>query len=100
MTLDAVGRITGWNPAAALAYGFAADDVVGQPFTTLAAEGTADELDALLTRALDGEEVAGVLSTQARKDLAALPVRLTIGLLKGPTGRTLGATVLVQVPAD
>lgn len=99
VTLDAGGRVTGWSPAATRAYGFDADDMIGQPFTVLAAEGTVDELDALVTRALEGEPVAGVLSPQVRKDFSAFPVLLTLGLLKGPTGRTLGATVLVQVLA-
>lgn len=97
LTIDLGARITGWSPAAVAAYGFATEEVLGQPIRMLAAEGAAEELTLLLKRVLDGERLEGVPSTQARKDRSPLPVRLTACPLKGTAGRTLGATVLVQV---
>jgi PAS domain S-box-containing protein len=99
MTTDLEGRVTGWSPAASAAYGFSPEDMVGQPFTQLAGEGRAEELDALLTRALLGEAFEGVPAQLVGQDGRPLPVALTVRPLKGAAGRLLGALVLARTPS-
>jgi PAS domain S-box-containing protein len=101
VTTDLEARITGWSPAASATYGFSPEEMIGQPVTRLAAAGTAELLDALLTRALLGEQLEGVPAQHAGKDGVPMAVALTLRPLKGAAGRPLGAMVLIQVvPTD
>jgi two-component system, cell cycle response regulator len=94
---DLEGRVTGWNPSASTAYGYSAEEMVGQPLTRIAGEGGTEVLDALLTRALLGEALEGVPAQHKHQDGTPLAVTLTVRPLKGAAGRPLGALVLVRV---
>ena len=58
LSKDRDGRITSWNRGAERLYGYTASEIVGQPVSVLVPADRAGEEQAILDRALRGEDVA------------------------------------------
>ncbi len=93
-TLDE--RILSWNRGAERVYGYAAEEVLGQPISILVPPGLEDELAGIMERLRRGERVEHLETLRARKDGGLLPVALTISPIKDPQGRIIGASTIAR----
>ncbi|HEU5485665.1 MAG TPA: ATP-binding protein, partial [Microlunatus sp.] len=78
-------RITTWNPAAALLYGFPATEVIGQSPKVLLPEAGPLAKD-LIARAERGEQLDGYEIDWQRPDGSTLPIAMTVSPIVGADG--------------
>ncbi|MGK3984271.1 PAS domain S-box protein [Sorangium sp. So ce136] len=82
ITMDDLGRIEIYNPAAERLFGYAADEIRGQPASALFPEGYSIDLDALSIRATEGAsrvslgDACEILGR--RKDGATCPIQVAL----------------------
>jgi len=67
IVLDHTGQVVLWNPAAARLFGWAPDEVLGQPHPIVPEE-KRDEYQALFARVLQGETLTGLEIRRRRRD--------------------------------
>ena len=72
------GTITNWNKGAERIYGYAEDEIIGQPVTLLASPERLDEVPQILQRLRQGEHIDHHESLCRRKDGEQFPVDLSI----------------------
>ncbi len=78
---DVSGTVIVWNHAASLLFGYAAKEILGQPFSLLFPEGQLPECQTLI-KLLQQSRVLGQFETTIRcKDEMELPVSLTISAI-------------------
>jgi PAS domain S-box-containing protein len=94
--LDPTGKVQIWNRAAEQIFGWSAQEVIGQPNPIVPPEKQL-EYNALLSRILQGESLAGVEVRRTRKDGNLIDVSLSTSLLKDVQG---GARGIMAVIAD
>jgi PAS domain S-box-containing protein len=93
------GVITSWNPAAARLYGYAPEEIVGQPAQVLYPARRRAEETEFLRQAAAGEQVNRIHVDRRRKDGTAIAVSLTAVPVVGAAGTVIGvATVSSQDP--
>ena len=93
-TLD--GIITSWNEGARRIFGYEAEEVIGQPVTILIPEGHLDEEPAILARLRAGKRIEHYETVRVRKDGRLIDVSLTVSPIKGPDGKTVGASKIAR----
>jgi len=93
-TLD--GTIISWNKGAERIYGYAADEVIGQPISILIPLDRANELPAILARIARGERIDHYLTKRARKDGRVIDVSVTISPVEDETGKIIGASAIAR----
>jgi len=86
---DLEGRITGWNAGAEHLLGYAAHEMVGQPFTCLLPAQHAGDAEAELRRFQQGERLPGRDCLWLGKDGAGVEVSLSLAPLWQTDGVTL-----------
>ncbi|MDQ2655114.1 MAG: PAS domain S-box protein, partial [Chloroflexota bacterium] len=90
------GAITFWNPAAERFYGYAAEEVLGQPLSLLAPPGQEAEVGDLLQRVRRGEAVEAYETVRRAKDGQLLDVSLTIFPVRNARGQIVGAAATTR----
>jgi PAS domain S-box-containing protein len=90
------GEITSWNAGAERLYGYAADEVIGQPIALLMPPERPDELPAILARLRRGERIQHVETIGMRKDGQRLEVSLSISPIRDASGRMIGASTIAR----
>jgi PAS domain S-box-containing protein len=90
------GVITSWNGGAERLYGYAADEVVGQPIALLVPPEWSDELPAILTRLRQGERIQRLETVRRRKDGERLDVALRISPIRDASGQIIGASTIAR----
>jgi PAS domain S-box-containing protein len=85
------GMITGWNPAAELAYGYSAAEVVGRPTAILQPPDRAGEFDDLMARVSRGQQIKEFDTVRVAKDGTDIATALTVI----PAGYERGKVVAV-----
>ena len=93
-TLD--GTIISWNKGAERIYGYAPDEVIGQPISILIPPDRADELPAILSRIARGERIDHYLTKRVRKSGEVIAVSVTISPVQDETGRIVGASAIAR----
>jgi PAS domain S-box-containing protein len=93
-TLD--GMILSWNAGAERIYGYAPEEIVGQPVSVLVPPGHADEVPQILTRLKRGERIDHYETVRVRNDGTQIDVSLTISLIKDAAGNLLGASTIAR----
>lgn len=93
-TLD--GIVTSWNDSARRIFGYAAEEMIGQPITRIIpAELRHQETDILATLAR-GDRVAPFDTVRISKDGRRVDISLTISPLRDETGRIVGASKVAR----
>jgi len=88
------GAVTGWNPVAALLYGYQAAEIVGRAADVLCLpEGRAAEAD-ILHRVLTDGRTERYEAARVCKDGTVITVSLTVAPIVSAAGDTTGATVV------
>jgi PAS domain S-box-containing protein len=90
------GVITSWNGGAERLYGYAADEVIGQPIALLVPPAWDDELPAILTRLRKGERSQRLETVRMRKDGERLDVALRISPIRDAGGQIIGASTIAR----
>jgi diguanylate cyclase (GGDEF)-like protein/PAS domain S-box-containing protein len=98
VALDLDGRVRLWNPAAARAFGWSAQDVIGQDYP-LVPGGKEEEFRQLLQDvARNGKTLTGVELRRQRKDGSPVDIALSAAPLRDDGGSVVGVmAVLVDV---
>jgi PAS domain S-box-containing protein len=93
-TLD--GVITTWNPAAERIYGYAAEEIIGQPITVLCPPGRDAEVTEILRRIGNDERVSYHETVRQRKDGTVFPVSVAISPIHDHRHRLIGASSIAR----
>jgi len=93
-TLD--GTIISWNRGAEQLYGYAADEVIGQPISILVPEDRPDEIPTILDRLRHGERIDHYKTVRVRKDGERLEISVTISPVRDATGTIIGASAIAR----
>ena len=93
-TLD--GIITSWNKGAEKIYGYAENEVIGQPISILVPADRQDEAPQILGRLALGEAIDHYEAVRRRKDGEEIYVSLTISPIRNWEGRIVGASSVAR----
>jgi len=94
MTLE--GVITSWNEAATRIFGYARDEILGKPVTTLIPPDRQHEEPQILAGLARGERVEQFDTVRLRKDGKRMDVSLTSSPVRDAGGRLIGASKIVR----
>jgi PAS domain S-box-containing protein len=90
------GVITSWNPSAESMYGYSAEEIMGQPMTTLCPSDRVGEIQEILETIGRGERVVHFETERRRKDGITFPVSLTVSPIYDEHGKLLGASSIAR----
>jgi PAS domain S-box-containing protein len=88
--------ITSWNKGAERMYGYAAEEMVGQPIARLIPPDIPNDVQSILERIKRGERVEHYETKRQRKDGVTLDVSLTISPVHDAEGRVSGASKIAR----
>jgi len=92
--LDPAGIITDWNPAAEKTYGYRAPEAVGRHIRLVLPPGRVREVDKLIGRLADGQEIRTFETVRRTKAGRDIPISLTVSAIRDPRGElTAVATI-------
>ncbi|MDB6031804.1 MAG: hypothetical protein JWM16_2142 [Verrucomicrobiales bacterium] len=95
---DPEGVVNFWNPAAGRIFGYAPQEILGQPLSVLIPQD--QEWEALLSRVKCGDTLPGLETEGKRKDGRTVSVALNISPVKSTTGETVGMSIAIQDITD
>lgn len=90
------GIITDWNQAAETIFGYSAQEIIGQPITTLLPPGHEQEEDNILKQIGSGKRMKHFETRRRRKDGEIIDVSVTISPVMDPAGRVTGASKIAR----
>ncbi len=93
------GIVTDWRPSAARMFGYAADEMLGQPVIRLSPAERQRERAELQARLEAGERVRAVETVRRRKDGTTLDVAITLVPVLGPDPGRPGASRVTGISA-
>jgi len=97
---DLNGIITSWNRAAAVLFGYTADEVIGKSITILIPPERLSEEDMVLGRIRKGERVEHFDTVRQRKDGTLIPISLTVSPIRDADGTIVGASKIARNIAE
>jgi len=90
------GNILSWNKGAERIYGYVADEVIGRSVTMLCPPAQEDEIQPILMRIRQGEQIDHFDTERIRKDGKAIHVSLTVSPIRDATGQIIGASTIAR----
>ncbi|MDP3908590.1 CheR family methyltransferase [Novosphingobium sp.] len=93
---DLEGTITSWNAGAEKIYGYTADEMIGQPMSTLLDEAQIDEWPKNLARLREGKPVSDIDISRMTKGDRTIFVSLTISPMRDAQGTIIGASAVAR----
>ena len=93
---DLNGSILSWNRAAERLFGYTADEIIGQPITTIFPPDRVEEEATLLDRIRHGETVQHYETARRRKDGQIISVSATISPIRDANGTIVGASKILR----
>jgi PAS domain S-box-containing protein len=93
---DLNGVIVSWNKGAQRLFGYAADEIIGKPVTTLMPPERRDEEPGILARIRQGERIEHYETVRQRKDGTLIDVSLTVSPVRDGSGRIVGASKIAR----
>jgi PAS domain S-box-containing protein len=96
VSLNLMGRITSWNPAATRLYGYRAEEMMGGPVGTLAPAGWPLEISDLIERVKGGEEISSFDTRCVRRDGEHIDVRVTLSSIRDESGKIVGTSLIAR----
>jgi PAS domain S-box-containing protein len=97
-TLD--GFIVSWNKGAERIFGYAADEIIGKPISTLLPPGRLGEEPQIIERLMRGERVEPFETVRRRKDGRHIDVSVTISPIHNSRGDIVGASKVARDISD
>lgn len=96
ISTDLAGIVTSWNNGAAHLYGYAANEIVGLPISTLLPPDRQDEEEHILRLITRGERIEHFETVRLLKDGCAIDVSLTVSPMRNTEGRIIGASKIAR----
>ncbi len=96
ISADLDGIVTSWNAAAVKMFGFAPDEMIGQPILWIVPEELHEQEEASLRNLRDGKGFDHFETERIRKDGSRIKVSLTISPLMDAEGRVEGASRIAR----
>ena len=93
---DLDGRITSWNAGAEKIYGYTADEIIGQPMSTLLDDVQVNEWPDNLVRLRRGELISDIDISRVTKGDRVIYVSLTISPMRDTSGTIIGASAVAR----
>ncbi len=90
------GIITSWNGGAEEIYGYAAEEVIGNPITMLALPARHAEVREFLEKVRRGERVVSHETERVRKDGTLIHVSLTLSPIRDADGNVIGISTIAR----
>jgi PAS domain S-box-containing protein len=97
---DLTGTITSWNRAACRMFGYAAEEMVGQPILRLIPESLHAEEAEILAKIKAGERLHQYETRRIKKNGELIDVSLTISPVRDNTGRIIGSSKIAHDISD
>jgi PAS domain S-box-containing protein len=97
---DLDGVITSWNAAAERIFGYAAEEIIGQPIMVLVPPDHQKEEEAIIERIRRGQRVEPFETVRQRKHGSLIDVSLTISPVKSAQGKIIGASKIARDITD
>jgi PAS domain S-box-containing protein len=93
---DLNGIITSWNKSAERLFGYTAEEIIGQPVTTIIPPELHDDEPRILSKIRAGERIEHFETVRVHKNGQRLIVSLTISPIKDDKGKVVGAAKIVR----
>ncbi len=93
-TLD--GKITSWNPAAEIIYGYTSEEAIGQSISILVPEDSRDDTAEILQKISRSEGMDHYETRRRRKDGEVFLASLSISPIKDTSGKIIGASTIAR----
>jgi PAS domain S-box-containing protein len=90
------GLVTSWNPGAARLFGYEAEEIMGQPITTIIPPELHYEELEVLARLRRGEQLKHFETVRLAKDGRRIDVSLTVSPIRDETGEIVGASKIAR----
>lgn len=90
------GRITSWNPGAARLFGYAPEEIIGQPITTIIPSELQHEEVEVLARLRRGERIDHFETVRLSKEGLRVEVSLTVSPIRNEAGEIVGASKIAR----
>jgi two-component system CheB/CheR fusion protein len=100
ITKDLTGRITSWNASAQRLFGYAPEEIIGKPITTLIPLDRHHEEPRILQQIRRGERIDHYETVRRRKDGTLFNISVTVSPLKDETGKVIGASKIARDITD
>ena len=97
---DLDGMITSWNTGAQKIYGYTADEIIGEPMSTLLADDQIDEWPANLAKLRKGMPITNFDISRTTKDDRAIHLSLMISPIRDEKGVIVGASAVARDIAE
>jgi PAS domain S-box-containing protein len=93
---DLNGVVTSWNGGAARMYGYAAEEMIGQPLAVLIPPDRHEQEEAVLARIRKGETPDPHETLRQRKDGRVIDVSVTVSPVRDEAGNVIGASKIAR----
>lgn len=93
---DLNGTITSWNKSAERLFGYTAEEIIGQPVTTIIPPELHDDEPRILSKVRAGERLEHFETVRMHKNGRRLIVSLTVSPIKDDKGKVVGAAKIVR----
>ena len=93
---DSEARITSWNPAAERLYGYAAEEVLGEPISILVPPDRRGEEIDILNKILGGDHIEHYETVRMRKDGSTVEVSVSVSPVHDTSGEVVEAAVIAR----
>jgi PAS domain S-box-containing protein len=90
------GIVRSWNRGAERLFGYAADEMIGQPIRRIVPPERLGELEGILASIRRGERVEPFETERLRKDGARILVSITVSPIRDASGRVIGASKIAR----
>ncbi|HVY82514.1 MAG TPA: PAS domain S-box protein [Steroidobacteraceae bacterium] len=90
------GSITSWNPGAVRLFGYAPEEIIGKPITTIVPPERLHEESEVLERLRRGERVEHFETVRLRKDGTRVDVSLSVSPVRDEHGEIVGASKIAR----
>jgi PAS domain S-box-containing protein len=87
---DLEGRVTAWNKTAETMFGYAADEIIGQPGIRIVPADRIDEDVSILEQVRQSEKIVHFETKRQCKDGRIIPISLTVSPIRDDLGRVIG----------
>jgi PAS domain S-box-containing protein len=93
-TLD--GIVQSWNTRAQRIFGYAPEEMIGKPITTIIPPELHDEESMIIERIRSGQPVEHFDTTRIAKDGRRIPISLTVSPIRNARGKVIGASKIAR----